>query len=70
MPAQGSDYNNYCVAAPDWLEFGCSHNPCGNCSAGFVLLEGLQMFPGILVPIVLFFGFAVVGAIVMSSVER
>jgi len=32
--------------------------------------EGLQMFPGILVPIVLFFGVAVVGSLILSSVER
>jgi hypothetical protein len=31
---------------------------------------GIAMFPGILVPIVLFFGLAVVGSLIMSNVER
>jgi hypothetical protein len=37
---------------------------------GLYKWEGLQMFPGILVPIVIFFGLAVVGALIMSDIER
>jgi len=38
--------NNYCIARPNWLDFVCSHNPCGNCSAGLVLVGGIADVSG------------------------